>query len=310
MSLPLFKNLKESKLNKIKINKTLNSPDWYRVFCLDKNMTYPGAYGGAFIINIYTQYQNSVNQSGTFSINLRSNDVVAEQISSISYENDLQISAFRIIKEADGKIFLDLYYTKSNNNMITVEIFTQTNNTYTIDFENSSSSTGSVMFKHVICSSKPVRTGTNLVLNDLYAKSYSNSATGVIAIRLGRTKLNTHNVMLTVRGHLQSYENSTEFEAFVYYYRDNGYFHAPTATIANTNQLKVVRFAVEKSTGYVWLLLGSGDQVWQYPSVYIDKLYCSWGVPSEIDLKTGWTSSIYTELSAFEKTTTCTIKNG
>ena len=141
-------------------------------------------------------------------------------------------------------------------------------------------------------------------LTNVLSKSFSSSHTGYIGIRLGTTT-RALNSMITVKGYVTSYHNSTSFEASCYYYSANSAFYGTVATMTSPDVLKEVYFAEETSTGYVYLIIGSPTSGWSYPTVSIDTVSIGFSGQSSTSWESGWTANLYTNLSAFKTVTPC-----
>ena len=141
-------------------------------------------------------------------------------------------------------------------------------------------------------------------LTNVFSKNFPNAHTGYIGIRLG-TSTRALNSMITVKGYVTSYHNSTSFEASCYYYSANSSFYGTVATITNPDVLKEVYFAEEISTGYVYLIIGSPTSNWSYPTVSIDTVSIGYTNHTSTAWDSGWTANLYTNVSSFKTLTPC-----
>lgn len=141
-------------------------------------------------------------------------------------------------------------------------------------------------------------------LTNVLCKNFPNAHTGYIGIRLG-TSTRSLNSMITVKGYVTSYHNSTSFEASCYYYSSNSAFYGTVATMTSPDVLKEVYFAEETSTGYVYLIIGAPTAGWSYPTVSIDTVSIGYSGQSSTAWDSGWTANLYTNLSTFKTVTPC-----
>ena len=146
--------------------------------------------------------------------------------------------------------------------------------------------------------------GSARQLTNVLCKNFNSAHTGYIGIRLGTSK-RALNSMITVKGYVTSYHNSTSFEASCYYYSSNSHFYGTVATMTNPDVLKEVYFAEEISTGYVYLIIGSPTSGWSYPTVSIDTVSIGYANQTSTAWDSGWTANLYTNVSSFKTLTPC-----
>ena len=146
--------------------------------------------------------------------------------------------------------------------------------------------------------------GNARLLTNVFSKNFSSAHTGYIGIRLGKST-RALNSMITVKGCVTSYQNSTSFEASCYYYSSNSTFYGTVATMTNPDVLKEVYFAEETSTGYVYLIIGSPTSGWSYPTVSIDTVSIGYSGQTSTAWDSGWTANLYTNVSSFKTLTPC-----
>ena len=149
-----------------------------------------------------------------------------------------------------------------------------------------------------------ITSGNAKQLSNVFVKNFSSSQTGYIAIRLGTTTRSL-NSMITIKGHVTSYQNSTSFEASCYFYQSNSVFYNPVATISNPDILREVYFAEGANDGYVYLIIGSTNSAWSYPTVAIDTLTIGYSGNTAYEWHEGWTATTHTNLSSFKTVTPC-----
>ena len=148
--------------------------------------------------------------------------------------------------------------------------------------------------------------GTARLLTNVFVKNFRSQPTGYMCIRLGTATMSLYN-MITVKGHITSYQNSTSFEASCYFYYDNGTFHMPVATMSNPNIVQEAYFAQGISDGCVYLILGAIDSLWAYPTVAIDSVSVGFANPDSDAWTSGWKAEVYADLASnFTKLTSCT----
>ena len=149
-----------------------------------------------------------------------------------------------------------------------------------------------------------ITSGNAKQLNNVFVQHFSTAQTGYIAIRLG-TATRSLNSMITIKGHVTSYQNSTSFEASCYFYKSNSVFHNPVATISNPDVLREVYFAEGISDGCVYLIIGSTNSAWNHPTVAIDTLTIGYSGHTAYEWNTGWIATVHTNLSNFQTVTPC-----
>ena len=140
--------------------------------------------------------------------------------------------------------------------------------------------------------------------SNVFTKHFASTHTGYIAIRLG-TITRAANSMITIKGHITSYQNSSSFEASCYFYNTNSVFYGTIATMSHPDVLKEVYFAEGVSDGCVYLILGGSDSNWNYPTVAIDTLTVGYSGYTAYEWNSGWTATLYTNLSNFITVTPC-----
>ena len=147
--------------------------------------------------------------------------------------------------------------------------------------------------------------GSARQLTNVFSKNFNSAHTGYIGIRLGKST-RALNSMITIKGYVTSYQNSTSFEASCYYYSSNSSFYGTVATMTNPDVLKEVYFAEETSTGYVYLIIGSPTSGWSYPTVSIDTVSIGYANQTSTAWDSGWTANLYTNVTSFKTLTPCT----
>ena len=147
--------------------------------------------------------------------------------------------------------------------------------------------------------------GAARLLTSVFVKNFPKQFSGYIGIRLGTVKMSSSS-MVTIKGHVTSYEKSTSFEASCYFYAANNQFYGTSVTATNRASLTEICFAQEKSTGYIYLILGDSYAYWSYPTVVIDSVSIGFANDDNIAWDSGWTANEYTDFSSFENVTACT----
>lgn len=148
--------------------------------------------------------------------------------------------------------------------------------------------------------------GTARLLTNVFVKNFRSQPTGYMCIRLGTATMSLYN-MITVKGHVTSYQNSTSFEASCYFYHDNGTFHLPVVTMSNPNIVHEAYFAQGISDGCVYLILGAANVLWAYPTVAIESVSIGFANADSDAWTSGWKADVYTDLASnFTKLTSCT----
>ncbi len=140
--------------------------------------------------------------------------------------------------------------------------------------------------------------------SNVFTKNFPSQHTGYIAIRLG-TITRAANSMMTIKGHVTSYHNSSTFEASCYFYSGYTAFYGTVATMSNPDVLKEVYFAEGVSDGCVYLILGGSNSSWSYPTVAIDNLTVGYSGNTAYEWNSGWTATLHTNLSSFKTVTAC-----
>ena len=140
--------------------------------------------------------------------------------------------------------------------------------------------------------------------SNVFVKNFPAQHTGYIAIRLG-TITRAASSMITIKGHVTSYHNSSTFETSCYFYDGYASFYGTVATMSNPDVLKEVYFAEGVSDGCVYLILGGSDASWSYPTVAIDNLTVGYSGQTAWEWNSGWTATLHTNLSSFKTVTPC-----
>lgn len=148
------------------------------------------------------------------------------------------------------------------------------------------------------------REGTARLMTNVFVKNFRTQPAGYICVRLGTATLSLSS-MITVKGHVTSYHNSTSFEASCYLYNATNTFFMPVATISNPDILKEVYFAQSTADGYVHLILGASDISWSYPTIAIDSVSIGYSNADSTAWTSGWTAETYANLSNFTNVTPC-----
>ena len=141
-------------------------------------------------------------------------------------------------------------------------------------------------------------------LSNVFVEHFPGSHNGYIGIRLGTTT-KYDNSMITIKGHVTAYQDSTSFEASCYYYYEQDNFYGAVATATNPSVLKEVYFAEEASTGYVFLLIGGIDSIWNYPTISIESISIGYNGHEAGEWNSEWWASIYPDLSSFTRVAPC-----
>ena len=140
--------------------------------------------------------------------------------------------------------------------------------------------------------------------SNVFTKNFPSAHTGYIAIRLG-TITRAANSMITIKGHITSYHNSSTFEASCYFYSAYTAFYGTVATMSNPDVLKEVYFAEGVSDGCVYLILGGANSNWSYPTVAVDSLTVGFSGQTAYEWNSGWTANVHSNLSSFKTVTAC-----
>lgn len=129
------------------------------------------------------------------------------------------------------------------------------------------------------------------------------STTGMIGIRLGQVDFQDCS-MITVKGHIYSYQSSVSFSASTYLYLTQGYFYAPVCEISNNKTLNNIYFA-EDSNYNIWIILGTANTFWSFPGVYIEDVHVGWQGEHSTHWLQDWEVQIFTDTSTFRQITEC-----
>lgn len=149
-----------------------------------------------------------------------------------------------------------------------------------------------------------ITSGNSKQFSNVFVKNFASQHTGYIAIRLG-TITRAANSMITIKGHVTSYQNSSSFEASCYFYNTTSSFFGTIATMSNPDVLKEVYFAEGVSDGCVYLIIGGSDSTWSYPTVAIDTLTVGYTGHTAYEWNSGWDATLYSNLSSFKTVTAC-----
>lgn len=149
-----------------------------------------------------------------------------------------------------------------------------------------------------------ITSGNAKQFSNVFVKNFPSQHTGYIAIRLG-TITRAANSMITIKGHITSYQNSSSFEASCYFYNTTSSFFGTIATMSNPDVLKEVYFAEGVSDGCVYLIIGGSDSTWSYPTVAIDTLTVGYTGHTAYEWNSGWDATLYSNLSSFKTVTAC-----
>ena len=144
--------------------------------------------------------------------------------------------------------------------------------------------------------------GNAKLLTNVLCKNFASQPVGYLAIRLGNTNL-ALNSMITIKGNITSYNNSTSFSASCYYYGDQGVFYAPTVDISNPISAREVYFA-EKS-GYMYLILGAPSEIWYYPTVSIESVSIGYAGHNSDRWLYNWDVETVANLNSFTRVAQC-----
>lgn len=149
-----------------------------------------------------------------------------------------------------------------------------------------------------------ITSGNSRQWTNVFTKNFASTHIGYIAIRLG-TITRAANSMITIKGHVTSYHNSSSFEASCYFYNTNSVFYGTIATMSHPDVLKEVYFAEGISDGCVYLIIGGSDASWNYPTVAIDTLTVGYSGHTAYEWNSGWEATLYSNLSSFTTVTAC-----
>lgn len=142
---------------------------------------------------------------------------------------------------------------------------------------------------------------------NVFTQNYTYSHTGYIAIRLG-TITRSADSMITIRGHVTSYQNSSSFEVSCYFNEYDGAVYGPVATISNPDMMKEIYFAEGVSDGCVYLILGESDSIWSYPTIAIDSVTVGYDGYLATEWNKGWSATLHSDLSSFKAMKQCEHK--
>ena len=159
---------------------------------------------------------------------------------------------------------------------------------------------------HCVADFQGRQQATSDFIDKPYCYSFGDNKTGIVGVRLGGVPLSSAS-MIMIKGHIFSYNASTEFEASCYYYNGNTQFYACNCDISNPVNLRKIMFGRD-ANGYIWLLIGEPSITWSYPTVFIDCVYVGFAGGKDWRWHTGWTSQIFTDWSSFNLLGDC-IRN-
>ena len=147
-----------------------------------------------------------------------------------------------------------------------------------------------------------VASGNAKLLTNVLCKNFASQPIGYLAIRLGSTNI-TLNSMITIKGNITSYNNSTSFSASCYYYGDQGVFYAPIVDISNPVSAREVYFA--EKNGYVYLILGAPSEVWYYPTISVESVSIGYAGHTSEHWSYNWDVETVANLSSFTRVAQC-----
>lgn len=149
-----------------------------------------------------------------------------------------------------------------------------------------------------------IANGNARLFTNVFVKNFPSQPTGYICVKLGSATL-AQSSMITIKGHITSYHNSTSFEASCYFYNATGTFFGSVATMTNPDILREVYFA--ERNGYAYLILGAPNATWSYPTVAIDSLSVGYAGNTASEWTYGWDAVTYTNITSnFTKIAACT----
>jgi hypothetical protein len=149
-----------------------------------------------------------------------------------------------------------------------------------------------------------ITSGNARLFTNVFVKNFPSQPTGYICVKLGSATL-AQSSMITIKGHITSYQNSTSFEASCYFYSSTGTFYGGVATMTNPDVLREVYFA--ERNGYAYLILGASNATWSYPTVAIDSLSVGFAGNTASEWTYGWDAVTYTNITSnFTKIAACT----
>ena len=150
-----------------------------------------------------------------------------------------------------------------------------------------------------------ITSGTAKLFTNVFVKNFNSQPTGYICIKLGNATLASSS-MITIKGHVTSYGNSTSFEASCYFYSSTSTFFGTVATMTNPEVLREVYFAEGATDGNAYLILGTSNLSWSYPTVAIDSLSVGYAGTDSYVWANGWDAVIYSNLTSnFTKLASC-----
>ena len=149
-----------------------------------------------------------------------------------------------------------------------------------------------------------ITSGSARLFTNVFVKNFNSPQTGYICVKLGSTTL-AQSSMITIKGHITSYQNSTSFEASCYFYSQTNTFYGGVATMTNPDVLREVYFA--ERNGYAYLILGASNAAWSYPTVAIDSLSVGFSGNTSYEWTYGWDAVVYSNINSnFTKIAACT----
>lgn len=129
----------DSKLDKMVVQKILNTAGWYRVAKYEETETAGnGQNAMSFIAIINTRYGNNANMSAILGINIVYSYAKITNLSSKARDNAV-ITKARVVSD-NGVEYLEIYYNANQGNLVSVNIIGQSeydnrNNIAMLDFE-------------------------------------------------------------------------------------------------------------------------------------------------------------------------------
>lgn len=148
-----------------------------------------------------------------------------------------------------------------------------------------------------------VTSGNARLFTNVFVKNFNSQPTGYICVKLGNATLSASS-MITIKGHITSYHNSTSFEASCYFYNSTGTFFGTVATMTNPDVLREVYFA--ERSGYAYLILGASNAAWSYPTIAIDSLSVGYAGNTSDAWTYGWDAVTYSNITSnFTKIAAC-----
>lgn len=147
-----------------------------------------------------------------------------------------------------------------------------------------------------------VASGNAKLLTNILCKNFPSQPIGYLAIRLGSTNI-ALNSMITIKGNITSYNNSTSFSASCYYYGDQGIFYTPIVDISNPVSAREAYFA--EKNGYVYLILGAPSEVWYYPTISVESVSIGYAGHTSEHWSYNWDAETVANLSSFTRVAQC-----